>query len=232
MRSPRSSTNSTAYCTAARNCSSVSMTWSAGMTTMTASGSRRRQMAAERPMHGAVSRLHGSPITDCGGKLDNCSLTEAASRSLVSTKMRSAGTMAPNRSSVAWSMVRPPAKSSNCLGRAARLAGQNRVPAPPAMITACSIARGLRCQVSGVRCQVSEFRVQSSEFRVQSSEFRVQSSEFRVQGSGFRVQGSGFRVQGSGFRVQGSGFGVQGSEFRVRSSGRQGSVEIRVLGDV
>src|SRR5580704_288098 len=45
------------------------------------------------------------------------------------------------RLTVAWSNVSSPNRGRNCLGRFARLAGQNRVPLPPAMITACNISR-------------------------------------------------------------------------------------------
>ena len=40
----------------------------------------------------------------------------------------------------AASSVRSPPSVRNCLGRFCRLRGQNRVPPPPAMISACSIA--------------------------------------------------------------------------------------------
>ena len=55
--------------TARRNSCVGSMTWSAGVTSMTASGSRRAIRAAPRPMHGAVSRPHGSPMMWSAGRL-------------------------------------------------------------------------------------------------------------------------------------------------------------------
>ena len=36
-------------------------------------------------------------------------------------------------------VVRPPVKSNSCFGRATRLSGQNRVPLPPAIMTAWSM---------------------------------------------------------------------------------------------
>ena len=75
----------------------------------------------------------------CGGKCGNCSATAATRLRFVTTMIRSGGTKPFKRSTVAWSIVCWPARSSNCLGHAARLAGQKRVPDPPAMITACNI---------------------------------------------------------------------------------------------
>ena len=100
------------------------------------SGSRRRTSLAARPIHGAVSRLAGSPITDAGGSSGNCSVTWSTSRALVTTKTRSGGTNSTRRSAVCWSMLREPSSSRNCFGRFRRLSGQNRVPDPPAMMTA------------------------------------------------------------------------------------------------
>jgi len=58
-------------------------------------------------------------------------------RALVTTYMRSAGTMGSSRSAVIWMRVRPRSRMSrNCFGRPERLIGQKREPTPPAMMTA------------------------------------------------------------------------------------------------
>ncbi len=67
------------------------MTWSAGITTIVASGSWRLTSSAARPMHGAVSRLHGSPTIAAAGSSGNCWRTAATSRSFVTTSRRSVG---------------------------------------------------------------------------------------------------------------------------------------------
>jgi hypothetical protein len=41
-----------------------------------------------------------------------------------------------SRSTVDWIIERTPTRCNSCLGRAPRLSGQNRVPDPPAMMTA------------------------------------------------------------------------------------------------
>ena len=60
--SGKSAANCSAAWTARRNSCSGSMTWSAGMTMIVASGSFRAMSAAPRPTHAAVSRPIGSPI--------------------------------------------------------------------------------------------------------------------------------------------------------------------------
>ncbi len=44
--------------------------------------------------------------------------------------------MGARRSIVVWISERSPEKRRNCLGEALRLRGQNRLPTPPAMMTA------------------------------------------------------------------------------------------------
>ena len=87
-------------------------------------------------MHGAVSRLHGSPTIAAAGSSGNCLRTASTSRSFVTTSRRSFGTRSPSRSSVWRSIVASPTSRSNCFGVSLRLAGQNRVPVPPAMMIA------------------------------------------------------------------------------------------------
>ena len=95
--------------------------------------------AAAKPMHGAVSRLAGSPTKFSFGNIGNCSAIGSTSTRLVTINCRSNGTKPARRSLVDWIIVRSPDNANSCLGRIFRLAGQNRVPLPPAMITACSI---------------------------------------------------------------------------------------------
>ena len=136
----RASGNSSANCAAAWtarwNSATGSMTWSAGMTSMTAPGSSRAISAAPRPMHAAVSRPHGSPTTWSAGNSGNCFAASAPCAPPVMTHVRSAGIGPVTRSRVACNSVRSPENVRNCFGRALRLRGQNRVPPPPAMIIA------------------------------------------------------------------------------------------------
>ena len=126
------------------------ITWSAGITTMVASGSSRCSSKAASPMQGAVSRLHGSPRIELAGKvgklfLDSCyqaagSLGREFARPVPAVSIRS---------TVCWIMLRVPLSVSSCFGRSARLAGQKRVPLPPAMIRACNIGYSGPEQVQG-----------------------------------------------------------------------------------
>ena len=87
-------------------------------------------------MHGAVSRLHGSPTIAAAGSSGNCFRTASTSRRFVTTICRSCGTISPSRSSVCRIIVSSPTSCSSCFGESLRLAGQNRVPVPPAMMIA------------------------------------------------------------------------------------------------
>jgi hypothetical protein len=129
-------TRSAAAAIAVWNASSGEITWSDGSTTIVASGSRAKSNSAASPIAGAVSRRQGSATICSWASCGSCSAIGAASARLVMTHVRSGGTSVPSRAAVAWIMVRPPVKSRSCLGRAARLSGQNRVPDPPAMMTA------------------------------------------------------------------------------------------------
>ena len=126
------------------------MTWSAGITAIVASGSLRLTNSAARPMQGAVSRLQGSPTTACGGQLGQL-LAHGVDEPLVGDDQPPLG-----RHQVAQPIDRLAEhrlladQASSCLGVSSRLAGQNRVPAPPAMMTAWSMGG----KVSGVRCQI------------------------------------------------------------------------------
>ena len=108
---------------------------------MVASGSRARTWTAARPMHGAVFRGQGSARIAPRGNWDNCSWTAPARVLVVAIRIRSSGTRLPRRSAVAWSMVRSPWTLRNCFGRSVRLAGQSRVPEPPARMTAWSMGK-------------------------------------------------------------------------------------------
>src|SRR5262249_34675533 len=80
----------------------------------------RSEEAAERP------RLHWARIA-------------SAWPAPVTTRTRPGGTNGAIRATVCWSIVRSPTRFSSCLGRLRRLLGQNRVPLPPAMMTAWSM---------------------------------------------------------------------------------------------
>ena len=109
------------------------------MTAMIASGSCRETRSAASPMQGAVSRLQGSPTRPASGTCGSCRRTASSSRPAVTTITRSGGTRPSSRSTVSSSRVVVPANGRSCLGRAARLAGQKRVPDPPAITMACSM---------------------------------------------------------------------------------------------
>src|SRR5262245_51247684 len=96
-------------------------------------------MVAASPTQGAVSRGAGSPMTFPAGTSGNCSRTAAAWSCPVMTSTRSGGTSGAIRATVCWSIVASPKSLSNCFGRLRRLFGQNRVPLPPAMMTAWSM---------------------------------------------------------------------------------------------
>ena len=125
--------------TARWNSRSGSMTWSAELTMMVASGSARAIRAAPRPTHAAVSRPTGSPTIWSAGTSGSCRRASSTWAAAVMTQVRSAGIGAAVRSNVPCNSVRSPLKVRNCFGRAVRLRGQNRVPPPPAMIIECSI---------------------------------------------------------------------------------------------
>ncbi len=112
------------------------------MTTIVASASLWRNSIAASPMQGAVSRLQGSPTIASAGNSGSCSAIRSTNRSLVITNRRGGGTSSPSRSAVARNMLVWPTSVNNCFGKSARLAGQKRVPDPPAMIRACSMGRG------------------------------------------------------------------------------------------
>jgi hypothetical protein len=67
MRELSSAIKSLAKCTDFAKADRLRITWSVGMTNMTASGSDAANTAAAKPMQGAVSRRHGSPITETPG---------------------------------------------------------------------------------------------------------------------------------------------------------------------
>ena len=132
----------TAARTVAWNVSGGWMTWSAGMTIIVPSGSALATIAAARPTQGAVSRGQGSATTLPGGSCGNCSRTAAAWSAPVMIQVRSGAVRGAMRATVCWSIDASPCRRSNCLGRSRRLLGQNRVPLPPAMITAWSMSEG------------------------------------------------------------------------------------------
>ena len=89
-------------------------------------------------MHGAVLRGAGSQRI-CERGTPGTALAVASARcSPVTTTTRSSVTSGASRRTVAARRVSslPPASGRSCFGRSEREAGQNLVPAPPAMITA------------------------------------------------------------------------------------------------
>ena len=87
-------------------------------------------------MHGAVSRLHGSPTTAAAGSSGNCSRT-AVDQPLVRDDhpplVRHQIAQPIDRLAEHRRVADQP---QQLLGRVVRLAGQNRVPVPPAMMIA------------------------------------------------------------------------------------------------
>lgn len=136
------STMATARSTASRNQSARSMRWSAGITSITPLGSRWAISMAARPMQGAVFRPQGSRTMFAAGTVGSSRAVSAAWAWFVTISVRSPPIQSAIRRTVACSNVSSPKRGKNCLGRLARLAGQNRVPLPPAMITACNISVG------------------------------------------------------------------------------------------
>ena len=127
---------STASRITAWNASVSGMTWSAANEPMTASGSWRSTTAAASPMAAIESRGDGSASTRSAGRSGSWARTASAWATPVTTTTRSP-VSGSSRSSVAWRSERPlPVRSRRNLGRAARLSGQSRVPAPPAGTTA------------------------------------------------------------------------------------------------
>ena len=119
------------------NASSGSIKWSAGMTTIVAPGSRASIVAAASATHGAVSRAAGSMMICSRGNVSSSSSIPSACGGLVTIQVRSTPARSRTRSAVALISDSPWARGRNCLGRVVRLAGQKRVPDPPAMIMAC-----------------------------------------------------------------------------------------------
>ena len=85
---------------------------------------------AQRMTEGTT--LQGSAKTDSVARCGRLRRISSASCALVATMIRSDGTIPASRSIVAASIVLRPLSLRSCLGRARRLSGQNRVPAPPA----------------------------------------------------------------------------------------------------
>ena len=96
----------------------------------------------ERSAHGVRLSAAGEQyLGRVGGAL---SAIASASDARVAIVTRSLGATSRSRSTVACNIDRPPASANNCFGARSRLSGQNRLPAPPAMMTACSIKAGSR----------------------------------------------------------------------------------------
>ena len=87
-------------------------------------------------MHGAVSRLQGSPTIAVDGSLGNCRWTASVSRLLVTMSVRSGGMSPWSLPTVSCKSVSEPASGNSCFGSFARLDGQKRVPDPPAIMIA------------------------------------------------------------------------------------------------
>ena len=114
------------------------MKWSLGSTMTMASGSRRRMVMAAQPMHGAVLRGAGSDRKFASGSVgERCphGVGQVPGGDHHHPLRRADGQDSPNAGRNEG-LARLPARGRSCLGRALREAGQNRVPAPPAMMTA------------------------------------------------------------------------------------------------
>ena len=68
----------------------------------------------------------------------NCSAVASAWTALVTIQVRSGRINGALRATVCCNIVASPANGRSCLGSVLRLCGQNRVPLPPAITTACS----------------------------------------------------------------------------------------------
>src|SRR6185312_9249510 len=67
----------------------------------------------------------------------------------VMMSVRSGGTSGAMRATVCWSIVASPKRRSSCLGAWRRLLGQNRVPLPPAITTACNMVNPFSWRLAG-----------------------------------------------------------------------------------
>ena len=115
---------------------------SALSTTITPSGTRCSMTTRARARQGAVLRPSGSTSTFWDGSSGSIFRVSSASSSVVSTKM-SSGRKAPSSRCTVWCRRDSfPTMVRNCLGRLPRDRGQNRVPRPPARMTA-----SLRCSL-------------------------------------------------------------------------------------
>ena len=85
----------------------------------------------------AVFNPFGSISTRLRAAAGTCFRTAVACSAFVTVQMRSAGINGRSRATVCSSMVCSPTMFSSCFGVRVRLRGQNRVPRPPARITAC-----------------------------------------------------------------------------------------------
>jgi hypothetical protein len=95
-------------------------------------------VAAAQPMQGAVFRGTGSASMFARGTWGSAFAVASTRRLPVAMYTRSGGTSGASLRTVAARSVSSssPASARSCLGRSSREAGQKRVPAPPAMITA------------------------------------------------------------------------------------------------
>ena len=119
-----------------RNCATSSMVWSAGNTAIAAPGSRRAMCAAASARHAAVPRAARLDEQVPRGSAGSWRRTSARVLGRRHDARCARGTTPRNRCAVACSSVSRPVDRQELLRTPARLCGQKRVPAPPAMITA------------------------------------------------------------------------------------------------
>ena len=109
---------------------------------MTASGPARRwATTAPRPTAAAVLRGIGSATTLAAGRSGTAARTASAWSAAVTIKVFSRPTIARARRTAAAISDSGAPSDSSCFGRARRLDGHSRVPAPPPRIT----AKALHC---------------------------------------------------------------------------------------
>src|SRR6202158_2579246 len=89
-------------------------------------------------MAAAVLRPTGSTSTRARDALGSGWCTADSCSALVTVQMRAAGTSGRSLATVCSNIVPLPTMFDSCLGVLVRLRGQNRVPRPPARMTACT----------------------------------------------------------------------------------------------
>ena len=129
--------SATAVASVRANAASSPMKASEGSTASTAcSPARRATAAAPSPTAAAVLRAAGSATTLASGNSGSSARTASAWSAAVTTSVRGRPKVEAARRNEARSSDSPPPRDRSCLGRLRRLAGQRRVPPPPARMRA------------------------------------------------------------------------------------------------